>query len=251
MKKSVIKSFELQLTLFLAAVFMLMLIPTGCNTPNTIPESNTPLAAVEEDAESNTEEAMQNNYDIMDIDINIDTVEQPLWPPTLISDNPSKKGLFWLGMTIEEAAQAFKDYGLVTFLPETYDYDEFGSWAISEPNQRIMSTVGLEGHWFTFVDGKLAIISFMPQPHVSDEDLAVGDDIKFFTEKGLYIGDSFDKVEELYGQPLRVENEDDRRIVGYYYMLGDKYYLIVQANGAEDVVDAIFYSIYESSYIPW
>ena len=170
--------------------------------------------------------------------------DEKLW----FCDDPCKNGIFWLGMSIEEAAQAFEENGLVPRTFPTYEYDEFGSIEVSGyDNQRYMSSAGLELHGLTFTDGELTSFLIMPQPHFDDQDLSI--DTNLCTEKGLGIGDSFDKVEGLYGKPFRVDNEDDRSSVVYYYKLGENYFLIIMANGVPDVVDAINYNINES--IQW
>ena len=164
------------------------------------------------------------------------------------SDDPDKNGIFWFGMSIEEAAQAFEENGLVTRTFPIYEYDEFGSREVAgDGEQRYISSAGSELHGLTFIDGELTSFLIMPQPHLNDQDLSI--DINLLTEKGLGIGDSFDKVEELYGEPFRVDNEDDRGSVVYHYKLGDNYFLIILANGVPDVVDAINYHINES--IEW
>ena len=164
------------------------------------------------------------------------------------SDDPGKNGIFWLDMSLAEAAQAFQENGLAPRTFPVYEYDEFGSIEVTGyDNLRYMSSAGQELHGLTFENGKLTSFLIMPQPHFDVQDLLIY--INLCTEKGLAIGDSFEKVEELYGKPFRIDNEDDRRSVVYYYKLGDNYFLIVLANGVPDVVDAINYHIHES--IQW
>ena len=164
------------------------------------------------------------------------------------SDDPGKNGIFWFGMSMAEAAQAFEENGLVTRTFPNFEYDEFGSMEVTGyDKQRYISSAGLELHGLTFTDGELTSFLIMPQPHVGDQDLPIA--INLFTEKGLCIGDSFDKVEALYGKPFRIDNEGDRSSVVYHYKLGDNYFLIILANGVPDVVDAINYNIHDS--IQW
>jgi len=226
-------------------IFLILLLVTACTNKNHIDLThsddeilsqidmiNPMLIQSEENEEYNIENKIVEENQASNI------VNEKLW----VSDSLTEQGIFWLGMTIEEAAQAFKENDLT---PKAYLYDktdEYGAELWDDGTYSMRST-GWELHNFVFNENRIMTkIRIMTPPHPTEEDL---DEVRMTTAKGIGIGDSFIKIEEMYGKPGRIDNESDRRLVSYHYKLGENYYLIFMANGAPDVVDAIEYSLIE------
>ena len=148
---------------------------------------------------------------------------------TWFSEDPEKKGIFWFGMTVEEALTAFEENGLKA---EPY--------SLTDDYPHLMYTSEYELQFLTFdEEGKLETFTVRSRPrHVENPD-----NIRMLTEKGIAVGDSFSKVEELYGEPFRIEEGDSVFPVIYFYKLGDNYFLIFHAWGEPDVVDGFLYNV--------
>jgi len=145
------------------------------------------------------------------------------------SEDPEKEGVFWLGMTVAEAEKAFSENGLTAEV-----------WSLTDEYPRVMYTNEFELQFLTFdEDGKLETFTVRSRPRYVDNT----DNIRMRTEKGIRVGDSFAKVEELYGKPFRFEKGDSVYPVIYHYKLDVNYFLTFWAWGPTDIVDGFQYNV--------
>ena len=223
--------------LSLAITMLFALVACGTNDDADYANDN--------DLDSSNQTISQGNY-------SEEIVQSQAW----FSENSNQRGVFWFGMSIPEAAKALQDKGITIKTDDQYgEYDEYGSTRVERPemNERTMRFIGLdpdgfqESYILIFIDGALTGFWMMPTPHFVASDLV--NDIHIYTERGLRIGDSLSRLEELYGEPLRIENP----LFGSYfhfYRLDANYYLVVEVLkfGDEPFVDKIIYHINDNIY---
>lgn len=145
------------------------------------------------------------------------TEDDNLW----FSEKAGVRGRIWLGMTEKQVYDVLMKYNIkIDPYFDNMDHDSLGAGIITDsPYSKQLDTVGHQFYEFDKND-RLVEITYFEKLHQNDDPV----DQSFYSERGLKRGDSYDKMIQLYGQPIKTEELLDMH--GYAYKLENGGYVI-------------------------